>query len=118
MLHAVNIEPTPRPCDPAAHAESVACAAFERLLELGRARGERKLGKRQWLKTFARAQAAAAGLYREGITEADWIAATLASLTRSGVARTMKVNHEWTRIQNRFYLYRLLYIRGSLLVDS
>jgi hypothetical protein len=87
MLHAVNIEPTPRPCDPAAHAESVACAAFERLLELGRARGERKLGKRQWLKTFARAQAAAAGLYREGITEADWIAATLASLTRSGVAR-------------------------------
>jgi hypothetical protein len=30
----------------------------------------------------------------------------------------MKVNHEWTRIQNRFYLYRLLYIRGSLFMDT
>jgi hypothetical protein len=71
MLHAVIVAPVPPPYNPAAHAEYVACVAFERLLGLGRI-GDEKL----WLKTFALAQETAAGLYREGITEAEWVAVT------------------------------------------
>jgi hypothetical protein len=75
MFHSLVAD---RPPDnPADRADYVGCIAFERWLGDGRAvRGSRE----QRRDAYRLAQEAAARLYRTGITEAEWIAETVAAL--------------------------------------